>query len=320
MTEIANNERVLVRAIKEVATELSIKLDTFSQDWILRLEKGNKTRYIFGYNFDLNGTSGHLITNDKCAAAELLRYNGIPAVEHRLFLHPKLAGYIASEGNWREMLSYFESNNSDVVCKSNTGTGGNQVYRASTPLELELSVYKLFTSNRGIALSPFINIDSEYRLVMLGRTCELAYEKIRPGVTGDGRSTLLELILRDYSDRKLADKLIASISKEEGELISSVPKQNEYVILSWRHNLGRGAKAVEIIEEALKASLSEVAISCMDVLNLNFVSVDVIKRNETLSVMEINSGIMMESYSRKGAREYETAKNIYKKAVIAMFS
>ena len=127
MMEIANNERVLVRAVKEVAKELSIKLDTFSQDWIIRLGSGNLTRYIFGYNFDLNGASGHLITNDKCAAAELLHYNGIPAVEHRLFLHPNLAGYVASEGNWREMLSYFESNNSDVVCKSNTGTGGNQV-------------------------------------------------------------------------------------------------------------------------------------------------------------------------------------------------
>jgi hypothetical protein len=155
---------------------------------------------------------------------------------------------------------------------------------------------------------------------MLGKTCELAYEKVRPRVTGDGRSTLLELILRDYSANNLANKLMASLSKEDGKLLSSVPKQNEYVILSWRHNLGRGAKAVEIIDEALKASLSEVAISCMDVLNLNFVSVDVTKKNETLSVMEINSGIMMESYSRQGTREYETAKNIYKKAVIAMFS
>jgi hypothetical protein len=318
--EIGNNERLLVRAVRELAKELNLKLNTFSQDWVMRLEKGNQTRHIFGYNFDLNGASSQLITNDKAASAELLSYNKIPAVEHRLFLRPNLAGYVASEGNWREMLTYFESNKADVVCKSNTGTGGNQVYRARTPLELERAVHRLFSSNRAIALSPFINIDSEYRLIMLEHTCELAYEKVRPTVLGDGRSTLLGLILRDYSGSKLNDKLIASLSKEDGELLSSVPRQNERVILSWKHNLGKGAKAAEIKGETLKASLSEVAVSCMKALNLNFVSVDIIQSNDELSVMEINSGVMMESYSSQGEKEYEKTKEIYKRAIMRMLS
>lgn len=316
---IANGERVLVRAVKEIAKELNLKLDTFSQDWVIRLERGSQRRHIFGYNFELNAASGHLITSDKCATAELLGHNGIPAVEHRLFLRPNLAGYVASGGNWGEMLSYFESRKSDLVCKSNTGTGGNQVYRARTPLELELSVHKLFSANRAVALSPFINIDSEYRLVMLGDTCELAYEKVRPGVVGDGRSTLLGLILRDYPGGRLADKLIAGLSEEEGELLSSVPEQNEYVTLSWRHNLGKGAQAVELDRET-RAALSGVAVSCMSALNLNFVSVDIIKSNDKLLVMEINSGVMMESYAGQGEGEYETAREIYRKAVVEMFS
>ncbi|MDT4954568.1 MAG: hypothetical protein QOJ02_2706 [Acidobacteriota bacterium] len=318
--EIANNERSLVRAVKEIAEELGLKLITFSQDWVIRLEKGNQTRHIFGYNFDLSGASSHLITNDKSASAELLSHNKIPAVEHRLFLRPNLAGYVASEGNWREMLSYFKSNKADVVCKSNTGTGGNQVYRARTPLELELAVHQLFSSNRAIALSPFINIDSEYRLIMLDHTCELAYEKVRPKVLGDGRSTLLELILRDYSASNLCDKLIAGLSTEDGELLSTIPKQDECVILSWKHNLGKGAKAVEISDGTLKTSLSDLAVSCMKALNLNFVSVDVIQSNNKLSVMEINSGVMMESYSRQGEKEYEKARGIYRRAIIRMMS
>jgi glutathione synthase/RimK-type ligase-like ATP-grasp enzyme len=320
--EIANNERALVRAVKEIAAELNLKLNTFSQDWVMRLERGAQTRHIFGYNFDLNGASGQLITNDKSASAELLSYNNIPAVEHRLFLRPNLAGYVASEGNWREMLSYFERNKADVVCKSNTGTGGNQVFRAQTPLELELAVHQLFSSNRAIALSPFIKIDSEYRLIMLGNSCELAYEKVRPRVTGDGRSTLLELISRDDSVGELGmEKLIANLSKEDGGLLSSVAGQDECVVLSWKHNLGQGAKAVEVNEERLKASLSEIAVSCMKALNLNFVSVDIIRsHNDGLSVMEINSGVMMESYSRQGEKEYERAKGIYRSAILRMLS
>lgn len=320
MTEIANSERVLVRAVKEVAEELDIKCDTFSQNWIIRLESVGRAGYVFGYNFDLNGTSGYLITNDKCATSELLRYNGIAAVEHRLFLRANLAGYVASEGNWREMLSYFESNDSDIVCKSNTGTGGNQVYRARTPLELELCVHRLFSSNRAIALSPFIGIDSEYRLIMLGRTCELAYEKIRPRVFGDGRSTLLELILKDYSAGQLADGVVADLSDEDGDTLARIPNEGECFTISWKHNLAKGARAVELVEGALKTSLMETAASCMDALNLDFVSVDIIESGGKLSVMEINSGVMMESYSRQGEAEYEKAKGIYKKAVVRMLS
>ncbi len=316
--EVANNERALVRAVREVAKELNVRLDSFSQDWVIRMEKGNQTRHIFGYNFDLNGASGHLIANDKCAAAELLRHNNIPAVEHRLFLRPNLAGYVAGSGNWREMLSYFERNRSDVVCKSNTGTGGHQVYRARTPLELEISTHKLFSSNRGIALSPFSNFDSEYRLIMLGAACELAYEKVRPGVLGDGRSTLSELILRDYHAAGLVGSLVAGLSQEDEGLLSSVPQQNEWVALSWKHNLGQGARAVELGEGALKSSLKEIAVSCMGALNLGFASVDIVRRGDELSVLEINCGVMMESYSRQGASEYEKTKDIYRKAILKM--
>jgi len=311
---------MLVRAVKEIAEESGIKLDTFSQDWILSLEKDNRIRHIFGYNFDLNGASGQLITQDKCAASELLKHTGIPAVEHRLFLRPNLAGYVASEGNWREMLSYFQRNDSDIVCKSNVGTGGHEVYRARTFLELERSVHKLFSSNRAIALSPFINIESEYRLLILGRTCELAYEKVRPKILGDGYSTLSEIILKNSPAIDLAVNLIAELSQEDSALLSSIPKQGEWITLSWKHNLGKGAKAVEISDEMLKNSLSAIALSCMDALNLSFVSVDIVRAESEFSVMEINSGIMMESYSRQGEREYEKTKEIYRKAIMSMLS
>jgi hypothetical protein len=201
--KIANTERVLVLAVKEIAKELGIKFKAFSQNWIIRLEKNNNVKYIFGYNFDINGASGQLIANDKCATAELLTYNKVPAVEHRLFLRPDLSAYVASEGNWQEITQYFLKSGSDLVCKSNVGTGGNHVYRAQTLLELERSVHDLFRSKRAIALSPFIDIEAEYRLIMLDKTCELAYEKIRPEVTGDGRSTLLELILKHAAWRMI---------------------------------------------------------------------------------------------------------------------
>ena len=244
----------------------------------------------------------------------------IHAVEHRLFLRPNLAGYVGGEGNWGEILSYFGANKSDIVCKSNTGTGGNQVYRARTRLELELSVHKLFSSNRAIALSPFINIDSEYRLIMLGKTCELAYEKVRPAVCGDGRSTLLELILRNYATHQPIDELIINLGTENGERLSSVPERDERVTLSWKHNLGKGAQALEIADETLKTALSEIATACMDALNLTFVSVDIIRSNKGFLVMEINSGVMMESYARQGKREHEKATGIYRKAIIKMLS
>lgn len=42
------------RVIEDIAKELNIKCFFLSKDWVIQLTKGNKTKFIVGYKFDVN--------------------------------------------------------------------------------------------------------------------------------------------------------------------------------------------------------------------------------------------------------------------------
>ncbi|MDR0297109.1 MAG: hypothetical protein LBI11_00405 [Streptococcaceae bacterium] len=80
----------------------------------------------------------------------------------------------------------------------------------------------------------------------------------------------------------------------------------------WLFNLGQGAQA-EVIAE--NAALSELARGAARVLGVTFASVDIVDARGVLKVLEVNSGVMMETFSSLSAENFERAKEIYKKAL-----
>lgn len=316
----ANRERVLVSLLSEIAAEQGILLTSFSQDWIIRLEKGTTARHVFGYNFELNSATAQLLASDKSAISDLLLYKGIPRVEHCLFLHPKLAGYVSSRGNWPEMLTFAKLHGYPLVCKPNTGTGGEDVTRVDTAAELEQTVASLFNVHRAICLSPFLDIDQEYRALMLDEQCELLYAKRRPHVIGDGQSSVLELIEKSHLSGILTQQMAGqAIEQHRGEL-KQVPDLGQEIILGWKHNLGEGS-APQLVEAGpLYDQLVEMARSAQKAINIRFASIDIVQENGNLQVLEVNSGVMMEYFVKHVEQGREIAKRIYAKVVQEMFA
>ena len=71
----------------------------------------------------------------------------------------------------------------------------------------------------------------------------------------------------------------------------------------------------------LMTKLAKFALQTADVLNLNFASVDIIKdKNDGYKILEINSGIMMETYSKLSEEHYNIAKHIYRSAICDYFN
>src|SRR5690606_30229960 len=81
-----------------------------------------------------------------------------------------------------------------LVVKPNEGTGGIGVVKVTTQAELEKAVQNIFQKGQSVSLSPYHEILNEYRLVMLDGECQLAYNKQRPQLQGDGTSNLRTLI------------------------------------------------------------------------------------------------------------------------------
>ena len=310
-----NSQRVMVDIIKEICNEENILCERFSYDWIFRLTKNGKTAHIFGYQFENNSATAQLICTDKCASSEILRSKGIPSVEHYFFISPDDLHYIGLEGNWPRMLELLKKYGK-LVCKPNEGTGGIDVFQVSSAVELELAVNSVFAHSRSLALSPFLPIDQEYRVILLNDQVKLVFSKTIQSLIGDGRSSFRQLLLQQNPS------LLETVPTGEfsEDLLNKIPKSGEKIPLNWKHNLGQGAQPEIIADPSLVSQLSDLALRAAEAVNVRFASVDIIRTGGEFKVLEINSGIMMESFARINVHNYQLAKSIYKEALTSLFA
>ncbi len=300
--------------IKEICDELDVDMRILSKDWIIQLEKDNKTRYIAGYKFDLNGHAQGLVMDDKYAMYEVLKEKKIPVIEHQiLFKNNNQQAYAKGCNSYEVAYHFFEQNHQHIVLKSNTSTCGLGVYRVTKREELTPVLDKLFKNAFSISMCPFYDIKREYRFIYLKNQCVLLYGKERPIVLGDGKKTIREL-LQDFNPQFFQSKLQES-------KYNRVLTQGECYEYSWKFNLSEGAIPVPITDKRLQKRLQEFGNRISKKLDLSFCSVDVIEDMDgNLSIMELNSGVMMINYARYTKAGRKKAKEIYRQAIQEMFS
>lgn len=316
-----NRARHLVAMLHEVCAAEGIDLVSFCEDWVHRLERNGRTAFVFGYDFSINNATAQSIAKDKAATYAVLSLAGIPAVEHRLFFAPSMAAYIPHDGNWASMAKYLEAHPGGIVGKPNEGTGGNDVYRISTMLQLETAVQRLFQRHRTVCFSPFLDQASEFRVIVVDDASVLAYEKVRPTVVGNGRSTVRELFLQHPAVSHLGSAGIGDLLADPAGC-DAVPQLGYPVLLNWRHNLGQGATP-RILSEADSRfeSLDRLARSAAAALGLRASSIDILEAAEgRAAALEVNAGIMMEHLATSSEQMRALAKSIYHRIVLLMLS
>lgn len=309
-----NSTRNFVSIIREVCEEENIKLESFSYDWIFHLSKDGMNNYIFGYQFGLNAASTHSICCDKSAASEIMSALKIPNVEHWFFMSPTNQKYISESGNWILLIQKLEEYGK-IVCKTNTGSGGNLVFCVCNQYELENAVYKIFQKSRSMAVSPYYEIENEYRAIVLDGEIKIIYSKQRKYIIGDGVHTINSLILKNLLEND-SSFVNAKILDED---LTRILEKGERFELNWKHNLGQGSEAFIIENENIKNHINNIIKMIVTKMNIRFASIDIIKCNGEYKVLEINSGVMMEHFSSQDEEKYKIAKEIYREAILKMF-
>lgn len=305
---MGKDTRQLVKIVKEICEENAIDFKSFSYDWILQLSANGRKMFIYGYKFPNNNASIEQICNDKSALSDILAVHKIPHVEHHFFMSPNNARYTGENGDWDRMEELLYQHKA-VVCKANTGTGGKNVFKVDSKKKLEMAVHSIFSKDRSLCIAPYRNITSEYRVIIVNSTIGVIYEKHRPAVIGNGVDTTKRLIENDDT--------LSGIEIDPDIDLNYIPASQEKVEVSWKHNLGQGAKPVIVVDNLLQERLSALALSCVLALDVEFASVDIIESENGLEVLEVNSGIMMESFSQSSSDNYAIAKEIYKKAIFS---
>lgn len=296
------------KIIKEICDEENINYSVISKDWIIILEKNGKVNLITGYKFGINNHALGELLDDKYATFELLSKKNIPVIEHSILYGPTNNNPYAVGSKGRECVEeLFEKYNKNVVLKINDGTCGINVWHIKNKEELIKQYENLSQKYFSMSLCPYYDIENEYRAVVVSGKVELLYKKIKPVVSGDGKSTIKEL-LTSFNSEYFKD-----IKNNDWDRVLEKDKLYEY---DWRFNLAKGSKASFEIDENLKDDIENLAEEISRKIGLGFGSIDIIKTtNNKLFVMEINSGVMMENFVKQVPDGYKIAKNIYKKVI-----
>ncbi len=308
--------KMINKLIEEICKDKKIDINSFSKEWVIHLKKDQVNKYIIGYDFDLNSSSVNLILKDKAAMTEILNFNKIPCAEHKLFMTPNRADFVGQNGNWEEMMKYAKEYDYKLVCKYNYGSGGINVLRTSNKLELEQAVHNILEKELYICLSPFYNIEEEYRAIVLDGIIKIVYKKERLFVIADGNKKLKQLLIDN--DIKLTDSMLRAILENKLNL-EKVYDMDEKILLNWKHNLGQGAIPIEIDDKSIIDNIQELIKRIVKVIDIRFASFDVIKVNGEYMILEINAGVMMEAFANKNDGNYRKAYEIYSEAIDKMF-
>ncbi len=291
----------LKRAIYEICEEENILLKTFSKDWIFRLEKNNIHTFITGFKFPNNTLATADICNDKVALFEVLSNLNVPCVEHfPVFLsdYPEI-----EDSFFLELLEKYGT----LLVKDNRGSCGKNIYKCVDVKAMRENIEKLFLSEYLVAISPFINIEAEYRLIMLNGELQVIYGKRIKEVIGDGVKSIRELCIDKDIENKFLDEVFLDL----------VLEKNESRKLDFQHNLSRYGEFFKVEDEAFKQQLLDIAKTVVDYIGIKFASVDIVMTEGVLKVLEVNSGVMMENYGKD--ENFAICKEVYRKAILSNF-
>ncbi len=294
-----NSPRLFVDAVQSYCAARGIGIEVRSLGWLIIMQHGTRQHLAFGYDLGLNSAVAHRIANDKAAAAEVLQACGVPCIPHTLFLSPEMNAYIPPQRSWEAMLALLRENPDGLVVKPNEGTSGDSVFRVSNEPDLELAVHRIFSSSLALAISPWVEIGHEVRVVLLDREPVVVYAKSRPAITGDGKHSLLELALAATPAERRSTVLPGLLAESDrAELDATVPAGRRRV-LNWRHKLASGAQPELLTQGAVRDACIAIAARAADAVGIRFGSIDVVEVGGALKILEINSGVMMEALARQ---------------------
>jgi glutathione synthase/RimK-type ligase-like ATP-grasp enzyme len=296
---MSNGERVFVTAVKEYCASRGISVELKADGWLIAMTRGSQRRFTFGYDLGLNSAVAHRIANDKGATSDVLAMCGIPCIPHTAFLSPAMYKYIVPTGAWTAMLDLLRQNPQGIVVKPNEGTGGISVFKVRTEPELEVAAHEIFSSEKSLAISPYMEIEDEIRVILIDYRPIVVFSKDRLSVTGDGKRSVLDLAIATIPTEQLSAVLLGLSGDIRKAALDEIPAAGRRCALNWRHNLGAGAQALVLDQaEARAAACIEIAIAAARSIDMRFGSIDVVSVGGVWKVLEINSGVMMEALNR----------------------
>lgn len=282
------------------------------------IEDKTGKRWLFkGTRFDLNTLGCAEICNDKSYTARFLHAGGIAVPASHLVISTEIRdGRRPPDA----VLDFAEEQGFPLFVKPNTGQEGRDVMRADTYHTLQNALHILAKRHDRLLVQEEIR-GRDLRVIVLDGDVLCAIERKAPEVTGDGKSSLAELV-DSHSRIDPADGRIDFELSQQGLMLESVPAVGQRVSLLPVSNLSSGGSA-KIVTSEISPEIHKLARLSAKTLGLRYAGVDLLvpdeRRPDTAGVvLEVNAAPGLNSLYRRGPEAAETVKQIYAAVFDAM--
>jgi D-alanine-D-alanine ligase-like ATP-grasp enzyme len=286
--------------------------------------KNGKKRYFRYSSLDLNTLGASEIAKDKDYANFFMKKMGYPTIPGEAFFSDYWCQVIGSLKNIKAAEKYAKKIGFPLIAKPNSGSQGVDVIKVNNLLELKKALNKIFIHDN-IALIQKIVSGQDYRLVVLDGKIISAYERIPFSITGDGRSSIKDLISNklNYFIKtkrpariKLEDPRILNNLKLQKLKLSSVLKPEQKIILLDNANLSTGGESIDVTEK-INPKFKKLAIKLTADMGLRLCGVDLMiagdisKDIKKYWVIEINSAPGLDHYVKMGKKQEKIVEDLY---------
>lgn len=285
----------------------------------------NGKRRYFRYNtLDLNPVGASDVAKDKDYAAFFMRKLGYPVIQGKTFFSREWAKTIGSKRDIGAAYRFAQKLGLPVIVKPNSGSQGGGVALVHNKKDFYSAMRRIFKNDR-VALVQKRVSGTDYRIVVLDNEVISAYERIALNVTGDGRSTIGQLLKKKArafiassrdTQLKLDDPRIANKLKRQKLSMRSVPSKGETVFLLNNANLSTGGDAVDVTDVA-HSDFKKLAIRLTKDMGLRLCGVDIMvdgdirERPGRFWVLEINAAPGLDHYVKGGKAQEKIVEDLY---------
>ena len=297
------------KIIEKICYEKGVLMKDASFGYVTELRKNEKIRHIVGETLELNTSSAYKIAKDKFACFSVLIQNGVPIIKHNIIFNPETRSDYENNDIMKAKI-LFEQYGRKVILKANDSSKGKDVFLITDEDELKEKIIEEFMNNKNsVSICPFYNINYEYRAIYLDGNIELCYKKEKPYVIGDGKNKLKDLI-KNFSLQDFYKNLD----------FNYIPKKNEKIELSWKHNLSLGGVPNLEIDDETKEKVYDLAKKAGKAIGIKFASIDIVEtEKKELLVMEINSNVCLNKFAELVPNGLKIEYEIFSKAIEKMF-
>lgn len=254
-----------------------------------------------GSPYALNDARAASIARDKAFCAEVLRLAGVPVVPGEMFFVTERWSDMRAPGREpHDALTYASGARYPVFCKPISASNGRYAERIDSPEAFAEYIARVSREHFAMLVQPYISAP-EYRVFMLDGRPLFSYRKSPPKVTGDGRSSLSDLItgLMEACGHNGVER--SRLSDHRGGFSPrDIIPAGEVVLLAGPANRSAGGAAAEFMDGA-SPELAAVAAQAAKSVGVRLAGVDLFDIDgQGPTVIEVNSNPMIATLEDHG--------------------